>query len=129
MPRSSTRPFANLREWCQWLADNSASMLCCQLVTDLDDIRVRRDRFNCDTCDHQQRWSALWSENRIAWHCYQELRHRTVRDLQASVWVLDQFTAGWSWQRKADLLRRLDLILEVLAPTEPPESHGRRTAT
>jgi hypothetical protein len=94
----------------------------------LDEIKGRPGAFDCARCERQQKFAALWPENRIAWDCYQALGHRTVRDIQAGAWVITHFTAGWSWQRIADLLARVDLLLEILVPVGAPEDHGRRPA-
>jgi hypothetical protein len=99
---------------------------------EIEDIKQRRDQFtDCSRCERVTRFSALWPENVDAWDCYQALSHRTVRDIQAGTWMIDRFTAGWSWARTADLLRRVDRILEILAPptTERTENHSRRAET
>lgn len=128
MPRSSRRPFANLRAWLEWITDEGKASSCCRFATE-DEIRERPETFDCRSCPRLQRFCELWPENVTAWDCYQALGHRTVRDVQAGTWTLQRFTAGWSWQRIADLLARVDLILEFLAPREGPhEGHGRRTA-
>lgn len=87
-----------------------------------EELQARPERFACDGCTRRTLWTALWPENRTAWDCYQALMaHRTVRDAQAGAWVLESYTAGWSWRRKADLLARVDLILEILQPAKRPD--------
>lgn len=121
--------FANLRAWAQWLTDEGKSSSCCLFATD-EELKSRPDTFDCARCERQRLWSGLWPENKTAWTCYQALARRTVRDIQAGAWVLETFTAGWSWQRVADLLQRIDLILEIASPHPgTPGDHGRRTET
>jgi hypothetical protein len=98
------------------------------LARTLEEIKARPDLFDCRRCERTRRFEELWPENRTAWDCYQALAHRTVRDTEAGAWVLSTFTAGWSWQCIADLLARVDLILEITAPAQPPEGHGRRAS-
>lgn len=128
MPGSSPNPFANLRQWVEWLTDEGKVSSCCLLAT-AEDLKLRPDKFDCGRCEWRLRWSDLWPENQTAWDCYQAMRRRTVMDVQAGAWVLETFTAGWSWQRVEDLLKRIDLILEIVAPLQPTEGHGRRTQT
>jgi hypothetical protein len=112
-----------------WLVEDGKNTPCCLLAgVTADDIKSRPEHFDCATCERRRRWLDLWPENRTAWDCYQDVARRTVRDTQAGAWILSTFTAGWSWPRIAQLLARLDLIVEIVAPAPTPGSHGRRTS-
>ena len=66
------------------------------------------------------RLERLWPENIEAWRCFQTLCGRTVRTFELREWALDQFVAEKDLRERADLLDRLDVILNVMVP----ESHG-----
>ena len=69
----------------------------------------------------------MWTANAQAWRIYQALCGRMVGLCELHGLVIEKATEGWSVDQVTDLLRRLDVMLDILTPrsTETPRAHGR----
>ncbi len=109
-----------------WWADNGKNATCCQRASD-QDIRENPEAFDCATCELMPLLDGLWPENTEAWHTYQLLCGRTVRDCQLEGWILERATTGWESERVIALMERLDVIAGVLSPSHgPTENRSHR---
>lgn len=118
-----TKAFANLREFLQWFADWGEKTRCCQRATD-EEIAGDPDRYDCANCELTGRFEGLWVDNAEAWDIFKNLSGRTVGLLEWRGALLSRITDGWPLEDVMILLRRLDLILDVLQPEGRP-GHGR----
>lgn len=99
----------------EWVADYGKTTPCCQRATEQERAE-NPERYDCSVCEWRTRRAALLSENAEAWTLYQALCGRTVQVLELGPVVVERWTAGLDAAQTLDVLRRLDLILDVLQP-------------
>ena len=74
------------------------------------------EAFNCDTCPVRQRQEALDGPSRRALDIWSRLNRRFVSEHHVGAWLLAHETADWTADERVDLIERLALIFDVLAP-------------
>ena len=107
----------------QWVAVYGKTATCCARASE-EEVAANPERFTCETCQLRIRSAALWAANSEAWEIWQFLCSRIVQDLELRGQALEWVTAGWVPEQRVTLLRRLDVILDVM---QPPDD-GRQTA-
>ena len=80
------------------------------------------ERYACDTCEVRQRRAGLWLENAEALDLYQALAGPTVQAVSLQPYLFTRWMAGRSLEEVRAMLRRLDLVSEILSPDA---EHGR----
>ncbi len=90
---------------------------CCQFADDaaLGDAEV----FDCSTCEYRRLRDALAPENAVAWEVWRLIGSRFCVDFGTAGWALRAVTADWPADDVQDLVQRLALIYDAVAP--PPE--------
>lgn len=76
--------------------------------------------FDCETCPVALAFEGLWPENRAAWGLSRRLLTRFTVDLHALPIALDRATRDLPAEDFLDLLDRLTMIYDALAPPPPP---------
>ena len=100
-----------------WVVDFSKTATCCWIASDVE-VQEQPELFNCTTCQYQDRIDALWPENGEAWQVFQTLCGRTVSTCELRNEVFGRLTRDWSDLEYFDLLKRLDLILDMVQPRD-----------
>lgn len=114
------------------MADYGKSALCCQRLSaeELQDLADEGRPVSCGACDYAARQDELWPQNAEAWSLYRTLCGRTVGMLDLHGYVFLALTKDLSDDDRLDVLARLDVIHDVLSPTEGDRgADGRRTET
>lgn len=110
-------PFANLRTFVEFWADEKDQHACCLFATD-EEIE-QEDVFDCDTCPIRQALEGLWPENERAWRLFNQLATRLVADLGIGAEAFRILAADIPADDMPDLLTRLAVIYDVVYP--PPK--------
>ena len=90
-------------------------MTCCQFATD-EEIADDPDAYDCETCEHRLLREALSEDDQQALRLHARLGSRMVHDLRLVPLVFDVARLRLSPREAEELLDRLDLIHEHLAP-------------
>lgn len=120
MPRSGARsPFTRLRETCQFWADERKHIACCQFADD-EALQFEAETFDCGTCQVLEQLDGLDVDNRRAWDLAHLLVSRLVFDTGSFGPLLQRLTPDLDEDAFGDLVRRITLIYDVLAPPPSP---------
>ena len=109
----------------QWVAVYGSKATCCVRATEAEK-DAEPERFDCERCELRRRSDALWADNAEAWEIWQFLCSRVVQDLEIRGQALEWVTAGWTAERRVTLLRRLDVILDVIQPPDDGRTSEQR---
>jgi len=101
----------------QWVGAYGKTATCCVRATP-EDIAANPERFDCERCELKKRSDALWSSNAEAWEIWQFLCSRIVQECELRGQALEWVTAGWTPEQRVSLIRRLDVILDVMQPQD-----------
>ena len=99
--------------------DARPQLPCCRFA-DADTLRDEPELFQCDTCPVSLAIDGLERDNAEAWDVYRRLASRFVREAGIGGRVFDGIVDGWDGDDIEELVTRLDIIHDVLAP--PPQS-------
>jgi len=88
---------------------------CC-LTAEPDEVEADPDAFDCETCQLRERLDALRPENRAAWSVYGTLASRLSREWQVGGVAFGRLVAGWEGGDVLELIERLSLIHDYVAP-------------
>jgi hypothetical protein len=88
---------------------------CCHWATP-EEQRLRPEKYDCRTCAWRLQHAQLWVINQEAIALAQLLGSRAVAETQSAAAVLARWLADHAWAEAEDMIRRLDLIFEILVP-------------
>lgn len=118
--RSGARsPFRQLRDLCEFWADERKHVTCCQFADD-EALTNEAELFDCETCAISRHLDVLDVDNRRAWDLAQVLFVRLIADTHALGPVLLRLTPDLDPEDFEQLMRRLTLMYDVLVPPQRP---------
>lgn len=108
------------------MADYGSKATCCRRMTaeELNEREAEGRPLDCGACAYKAKHDSLWPENAEAFSIYRALCGRTVGLLELHNWMFLSLTEGLSSPERHDVLARLDVIHDVLAPERG--GHGSR---
>lgn len=103
--------------------DERPAVTCCQSATP-EEIEQDPDLYRCDVCPVRMAIEDLQPENADAWGTFQRVSTRFLVDLHAGGLALDRLTADYSPDEFLDLVERLTVLYDIVAPVasdDPPK--------
>ncbi len=78
--------------------------------------------YQCETCPVADAQGQLWTENAEAWGVFQRLAQRFVIDTHLGPSVFAALTADAEPDAVVDLVERLGVMYDIVAPPQPKQS-------
>jgi len=116
-PRRETPPFAQLKTWAEFWADEvqSGRVVCCQTADD-ELVQQEPDLYDCDSCQLLSHLNDLDGANQQVWALYKSCCNRFTQDLGAGSVMLDRLTQDMGAEEFAETAERLAVVYDILAP-------------
>jgi len=100
---------------CEFWQDDRQHYACCQFA-DQEALEHEAESFDCEHCPVAEHLESLDTDNRRAWDLAHTLGQRFLVDNHALGPVLVSVMDGMDLDDRIDLVRRLNLIYDVLVP-------------
>lgn len=113
--RSARNRFEQLRSLCEFWQDDRQHVVCCQFA-EPEELEHEAESFDCENCPVAAHLDTLDADNRKAWEMAHVLCRRFLQEHHALGPVLVNFMHDLDEDDRLDLIRRLNLIYDVLVP-------------